>query len=402
MDELQTDRSLRALIPWRSGTFYVIISSSLMGVMGISLISPVLPVLRPVFGVSDAQVGLVITAYTLPGIVLTPLIGVLADRIGRKRVLVPLLFTYGIGGAGVAMASSFSTVLALRFLQGIGASALAMLAITLIGDIYAGQTRRTLIGVNSSMMSTGAAFYPLLGGGLAILYWWLPFALYAVGILVGLVAVVVVQEPDTGMPMGTSRYLRRMARVFRIPRALAIFAAIFSLFFLFFGAVITAMPLLLSDEFGLTSGEIGLVLAMVAVASGVVSSQFGWISELRSAPQLVAIGFCLFGASLFFVWLSPSPLLVGASLLVFGFGFGITMPSIETSIVTLASEELRAGMMGVRTSLLRLGQTIGPVAFTFSAERLFVTTVAGYYALLFMSGAMFFASGAVAYVLLRE
>lgn len=55
-------------IPWRSGTLYVIVSSSLIGVMGVSLISPVLPDLRAVFGVSDAQIGLVITAYTLPGI----------------------------------------------------------------------------------------------------------------------------------------------------------------------------------------------------------------------------------------------------------------------------------------------------------------------------------------------
>ncbi len=55
-------------IPWHSSALYVILSSSLMGVMGVSLVSPVLPSLRPAFGVSDAQIGLVITAYTLPGI----------------------------------------------------------------------------------------------------------------------------------------------------------------------------------------------------------------------------------------------------------------------------------------------------------------------------------------------
>ncbi len=373
-----------------------------MGVMGISLLGPVLPELRPVFGVSDAQVGLVITAYTLPGIVRTPLLGLLADRIGRKRILVPLLFTYGFAGAGIVFTDSFAVVLALRFFQGIGASALAMLAITLIGDIYEGQTRRTLIGINSSAMSTSAAFYPLIGGALAVLYWWLPFALYALGIVVGLVALVVVEEPGAGDAMGTARYLRRIGRVMRVPRALAIFAAIFGLFFVFFGAVVTAMPLLLSDEFGLESDAIGIVLAMVAIASGVVASQYGWISERRTAPQLIAIGYTLFGTSLFLVWLSPTPVFVGGSLLVFGVGFGVTMPSVETTIVTLADDELRAGMMGVRTSMIRVGQTIGPAAFTVTAERLFATTVQGYYTIMLAFSVGLFVVGVVSYGLLRR
>lgn len=393
---------MRSLIPWRSGTFYVIIASSLMGVMGISLISPVLPELRPVFGVSDTQVGLVITAYTLPGIFLTPFIGLLADRIGRKRVLVPLLFTFGVGGAGIAFTTSFPIVLGLRFLQGIGASALVMLAITLIGDIYEGRTRRTLIGINSSMMSTGAAFYPLIGGAMAVLFWQLPFLMYVVGVAVGLLAVFVVEEPDTGDGMRALPYMRKMARAARSPQAIAVFVAIFGVFFFFFGAVITTMPLLLSDEFGLDSGEIGIVLGVVAVASGIVASQYGWVSEWRTAPQLVAIGFTLYGVSLFGVWLAPSVELVGASLLIFGLGFGIVMPSIETTIVTLVAEDLRAGMMGLRTSMIRVGQTIGPALFTFSAEAFFVETVDGYYTLILLTSAVLLVSGSAAYLGLRE
>jgi MFS family permease len=130
-----------SIVPWRSATLHVILASSLMGVMGVSLISPILPELRTVFEVSDAQIGLVITVYTLPGVFLTPFIGLIADRIGRRRVIIPLLFVFGFGGAGIAFARSFDAVLALRFLQGVGASALVTLAVTLIGDLYEG-TRR--------------------------------------------------------------------------------------------------------------------------------------------------------------------------------------------------------------------------------------------------------------------
>lgn len=391
-----------AEIPWRSSALYVILSSSLMGVMGVSLISPVLPELRAAFEISDAQVGLVITVYTLPGVFLTPFIGLLADRIGRRRVIIPLLFIFGIGGAGISFASSFTEVLALRFLQGIGASALVTLAVTLIGDFYDGAQRNAVMGFNGSMLGTGAALYPLIGGALGGIRWSAPFLFFGIGILVGIVAAVALEEPEADQPSSVGVYLGRLRDVAVLPEAIAIFSAIFVIFFVFYGAVQTALPLLLNDEFGLTSSQIGLTLAMVSVASATVSSQYGRISQWRTAPELVALGFVAYGTSLLGVWLAPSPVFVGASLLAFGVGFGIVMPSIDTTVVTLVSSQLRAGMMGMRTSMLRLGQTLGPIAFTFVAETGFATSSGGYRVLLVVSGVIVLLSGVAGYLLLRR
>ena len=152
-----TSEGREAAVPWGSAALYLIFASSLMGVMGVSLISPILPELRGVFEVSDARIGLVITVYTLPGVFLTPFIGLIADRIGRRRVIIPLLFIFGIGGAGIAFAQTFTEVLMLRFLQGIGASALVTLSVTLIGDFYEGAKQNAVMGLNSSTIGTGAA-----------------------------------------------------------------------------------------------------------------------------------------------------------------------------------------------------------------------------------------------------
>ncbi|MXV60785.1 MFS transporter [Natronorubrum sp. JWXQ-INN-674] len=389
-------------VPWDSSTLYIILASSLMGVMGVSLISPILPELRVVFEVSDAQIGLIITVYTLPGIFLTPFLGLIADRIGRRRVMIPLLLAFGAGGAGIAFASTFVEVLLFRFVQGVGASALVTLAVTLIGDFYDGQRQNAVMGVNSSMIGTGAALYPLIGGALAGIRWNAPFLFFGIGILVGIVAVFVLPEPEGRQASDVATYLGRLRAVAVDPQAMAIFAAIFVIFFVFYGAVQTALPLLLSDEFALTSGEIGVILAMVALASAVVSSQYGRISNWRSPTELVALGFIAYGFSLLGVWISPSPVAVGLSLLAFGVGFGIVMPSIDTTMITLVSERLRAGMMGLRTSVLRLGQTLGPISFTYLAETVFASTVAGYRVLIVVFGALVLCSGLVAYPLLRR
>jgi ACDE family multidrug resistance protein len=382
-----------AVVPWRSSTLYVILSCSLMGVMGVSLVSPVLPDLRPVFGVTDAQVGLVITAYTLPGVVVTPFVGLVADRFGRRRVVVPLLVLFAVAGAGVAVARTFAEVIALRFLQGIGASALITLAVTLIGDVYEGPRRDAVMGVNGSTIGTGAAFYPLLGGALAGIRWSAPFLFFGVGALVAVVAVVALDEPDAERSTDVRAYLGRLRAVATLPEAVGIFVALFAAFLIFYGAVLTALPLLLRDAYGLGSGRIGATLSAVAIASAVVSSQYGRLSDRLAAPRLVAVGFVAYGLGLFGVRLAGSPRAVAAALLVFGVGFGVVMPAIDTTVVTLVADDLRAGVMGLRTSVLRLGQTVGPVAFTATADLAFESTVAGYRTLLVVAGVVAVVAG---------
>lgn len=402
MKSEHSDQRGMAAIPWDSPTLYLILASSLMGVMGVSLISPLLPQIRGVFGVPDSQIGLIITVYTLPGIFLTPFIGLIADRFGRRRVIIPLLFVFGIGGAGIAFANSFTELLLFRFIQGIGASALVTLAVTLIGDFYDGPQRNAVMGVNSSMLGTGAALYPLIGGVLAGIRWNVPFLFFGVGILVGLVAVFALPEPAGREASDVRTYLVGLRDVIVHPRALAIFGALFVVFFVFYGAIQTALPLLLNDEFSLSSGEIGLTLAMVAASSAVVSSLYGRISEWRSAPELIALGFIAYGISLLGVWLAPSPIFVGASLLAFGVGFGLVMPSIDTTIITAVPDRLRAGMMGMRTSVLRFGQTAGPISFTYFAETAFETPPLGYRRMIVVFGVVILALGVGAYPYLRR
>jgi MFS family permease len=388
-----------AAVPWGSSELYVILSASMMGVMGVPLISPVLPELQSVFGVSDGQVGLVLTAYTLPGIVLTPLIGAAADRFGRRRVLIPLLFVFGIAGASISLARTFTEVLVLRFIQGVGATALTTLAVTLIGDFYDGNRQNAVMGFNGSMMGTSGALYPVIGGGLAGIRWNAPFLFFGVGIIVGVVAVVGLSEPAKQESSGIVEYLGSIREVALLPEALAIFAAVFSVFFMFFGAIQTALPLLISDEFGLPSSQIGILLSMLALASASVSILYGRISAWRSGPELVALGFFSYGISLLGIWLAPSPVFIGFSLLFFGVGFGLLIPAIDTTIVAIASSDLRAGMMGMRTSMIRSGQTAGPVAFTYLADTIFVDASTGYRALIlvFGLGALFVGGGSYLY-----
>ena len=387
------------VLPW-SANFRVVLASSMIGIMGVSLLTPVLPRLKTVFGVGDPAVGLLVPAFTLPGVVLTPLAGIAADRFGRRRTLVPLLVLFGVAGAASAFAPDFATVLALRVLQGIGGSALIMLAITLIGDYYDDPRRSAAIGINGGAIGSSGAIFPLVGGMLATVRWEAPFLFFGVAVLVGLRALFVLDEPAIDERQSIRAYLQGMGEVLAYPRAVAAHATVFAHFFVFYG-VLTAMPLVLGGSYGLTSGRIGLFLAALSVASAAVNTQYGRLAGRYDPPVLIAIGFAWYGLSLLGLALRPSlPVVIGC-LLGFGVGVGLITPSLDATVVGLVPGRLRAGMMSVRTSMLRLGQTVGPVAFTTAAALSVGPARLGYPAVLATCGGLVLVGSGVALLATR-
>ena len=108
----------------------IIYSVTLMAVMGVGVIAPALPQMARDLSLTPQAVGMLITAFTVPGVILAPLLGVLADRHGRRRILVPSLFLFAIAGAACALARDFTVLLALRVR---GALLWGLLATTLLG-----------------------------------------------------------------------------------------------------------------------------------------------------------------------------------------------------------------------------------------------------------------------------
>lgn len=384
----------------RSLRLPVILSATLIGIMGVALLSPVLPTLKGVFEVSDAQVGLVLTAYTTPGIVIAPFIGLLSDRFGRRPVLVPLLLLYGVAGAGIVLVDTFEHLLALRLLQGIGASSLIALAVTLIGDYYEGRDRGRYVSLNSSVIGIGAAIFPGLGGLLVVLHWSTPFAFFGVAIGVALLALAVLEEPDVDRETSLSTYVARFGTVVRNRSVLGMYAAALATYVMFYGGVLTATPLMLDETYGLSAPTIGALVALTSVASATIASQNVRLSNIVPVEALLGTAFLTFGAAFLGIWWTDSVYVIGAMLLLFGAGVGLTMPSIDRTLVTSVDGAQRASVMGLLSSMIWLGQTIGPVVFPLLATDAW-SPFGGYPQLFFGFGLSAVVIGALVLLLVR-
>ena len=181
---------------WRSRALYLVIAVGVLAPLDVPLVGPVLPPLAEAFGVSNARAGLVVTVFAAPGVLFAPLLGWLADRYGRRTVLLPCLVIYGLAGVLVTTVDTFLAVLALRGVQGLfGGSIVASLALTLVGDLFEGARRNAAMGATTAAITVSAAVAPVLGGSLASVSWEVPFYLYGLSLVVAIAVFVGLPEP---------------------------------------------------------------------------------------------------------------------------------------------------------------------------------------------------------------
>lgn len=356
--------STEGSIPLREPTLYALLMTALMVPMDVPLISPAVPEIRGAFAISDAHAGLVITVFTVPGIVLAPVIGLLADRYGRVRLLTLCLLVYGVAGASIGFASTFSAVLVLRFVQGCVAVGPIVLVITLIGDYYAGTQRNSVMGLNSASLSFGDTVYPAIGGALAVLAWYGPFLAYSMSIFVAVIAFVVLEEPEKESTSTGLSYVSRVLSAVSSRRGVGLFGAILFNFVLLFGVIYTVLPFMLANTYALDPLSIGILLTAALSIAIVVASLNGTFARYISGSVLIVLGFVSYGASFVGIWLAGSPLTVGLALVLSGVGYGLVVPSVDSEITDLVAVDTRAGVVSIRASLVRIGQTLGPALVT--------------------------------------
>lgn len=334
-----------------------------MAVMGVTSISPAFPRIIEALGISETEVGLLIVAFTVPGVVLTPFVGVLADRFGRKRILVPSLFLFGLAGGACSQVSEFNILIALRVLQGMGATSLSALNLTVLGDLYHGERRAAAIGLNASVLNVAVAAYPLLGGALAVFGWNYPFFLPLVAIPIGLFVLYGLNNPEPRSRESLREYLGSAWGYLKNIKVAGAFLAGVIVFIIMYGPYQTYLSLYLADSFKVSSFLIGVILSTLAVTSALVSSQLGKIVKLVSLPDLIKLGFVLQAVALALLPFLPRVELIPISTFILGLGMGVLLPSVMTYIASVPPLEYRAAVMSINSTMLRLGQTLGPLIF---------------------------------------
>ena len=348
--------------------FQVVLLATVMAPLGTVVASPILDSLIEPYGTTPANIGLMMSFFTAPAIVMIPVAGVLADRWGRKPILVAALVLSGVAGSALAFTTDYRVVLGLRFLQGVGFAGIVPILITAIGDLYDGARESTGQGLRLTVVGMSATVFPLFAGVLVVVAWQYPFLLYAAAIPIAVVVWWRFEEPAGGRPLAVERgpddasYRRELLGLLRRPRVLSLVVARTLPMVIWIGFV-TYNSLIVVRFFGGTAPQAGLVAAGGSVGSAVAASQAGRITDVfdsRLWPLIIA--HCCLGGGFGLMLYAPALPAAAAGIVVCGVGLGTTGSMYRSIITGLAPRHLRAGLVSVAESGGRLTVTLTPIA----------------------------------------
>lgn len=340
----------------------LVFTISLTSIMGNTLLAPAIPDILDHFGRDSGSSGLLVAAIPMPGIVIAPTIGILADRFGRRRVLVPCLAIFGLAGTVVATAPSFEVLLLGRFLQGFGAAGLINLGVVLLSDHFDGIARTHWIGRNSSTLIVALTVFPIVSGVVTdAVGWRWALAPYGLSLITALVAWNFLEHDAPPEVPAVREQLAGIGAAVRDPVLLSVLVGGALAFAVTFGAFLTALPTHLEDDFGLSASWRGVIIGMPGVPAFFTAFNF---ARLR---RRVATGYVLIGASVswmagfLLIGLGPTVLVLVVGTMLYGVADGALIPSLQDTALRLAPEAHRAAVMATWTGFARAGQATGPL-----------------------------------------
>lgn len=340
----------------------LVFAATLTGIMGNSLVSPLLPDILDSFDRSDASAGPLVAAASLPGIVLAPLIGIAADRWGRRPILTLCLSVFGLAGVFTAIAPTFELLLATRLLMGMGSAGLVNLGVVLIGDHFQGEERTMWIGRNAAVLTVGVAIIPLLSGvaGEAI-GWRATTIAYTVGFAGALYAWMFLRGEQ---PRGAQTVRSQLAGIgiaLRNPVIATTLGVGTLTFAVIFGVFLTALPTHLENRFDLSSGWRGVIIGAPAVTAALVGFNLGRIRRRIDIRTALAVSAATWVLGMGLIGSAGVLAVVVLGSLAYGIGEGALIPNLQEVAVSAAPPEHRGAVVATWVGFARLGQTSGPL-----------------------------------------
>jgi len=363
-----------------------------------------LPVIGPraqELGGTPLLVGIAIAAYSLANLAFNPIGGILADRIGRRRVVVAALIISPVAIAIYALADSLPLFLLARVVHGASGGVLAAALFALLGDAAPVGERGRTLGRAGALIGIAAVFGPASAALVSNLFDVNAVFLGVAGfIAIGLAGVLPLIPETLVVTPATRPTVGAWRRILSEPRVRVALLAIFGL-----EAAVGTVTGFIKDgliqralEEGRTQEE---ALRYAAGASGGLFTIFGVIAialmlsristrvDKRGPFGISLIGLAALVGALTLLATSPTFTIDLVAMVLYGIGYGLIFPAAAGAIAIASAPEERGRANGAFNVAFDLGISAGPILGGLAATAVIgVTPFAGGLALVALSLAL--------------
>ncbi len=342
-------------------------------VLGNSMLIPEFPRIKQALNITQFEVGLLITVFSLSAGVTIPVLGYICDQIGRIKVIVPALLLYGSGGivsglAGVFINEPYNIILLGRVLQGIGAAGTGPIVMALVGDVFQSEQRSEVLGIIESANGIGKVSSPVLGAAIGLISWTALFFFYAfLSIPIALGVWFFGEEEEEKQNQSFEEYLNNIGQIFKdkgCSLITTIFAGMLVLFTLF--GLLAYFSDILATKYNVTGLTSGLVIAIPIFFMSVTSFSNGVFLKNKNKYFKMAIltGLIIIPLSLIVLTYIESLFFYVFFFSIIGIGTGLILPSVNTLVTSSCKIEQRGIITSIYGSARFLGVAVGPPVFS--------------------------------------
>jgi len=346
--------------------FIVITLITLTSVIGITSVPPSFPAIAEYFNVPLDKIGILMGIFTMPGILLTPLFGYLADKYSRRVILIPSLIIFALAGFACSFAESFETLVLFRGIQGIGTASLGALNISLIGDLYSKSEVGKYTGLNNMILSFGTAFFPVIGGALTLISWntvfYLPlFAFIVVIFYILAFKNINLKSQNISFDTLLSSFRNSEFRLISLFNVLS--------YILVIGTVFTYLPFHLKYNYEMTSKDTGIYLFVMSISAAFTAFFLNKLIIRYTQKGILKIQFLTFAVvTIAIPFLNPN--MIYGAVVLYGAAFGVGFPSMQYWVLQISTADNRASYTAMHRAITQVGQTAGPITFGFISASL--------------------------------
>jgi MFS family permease len=343
--------------------FLFILVAQFCFALSMSVIDPVLPVYIASFNVSYALIGFVMSAFGLTRVFVEIPGGVLADRLGRRRLL--------LLGTGLALsshivagfASSYLELVIARMIVGVGSAFSMTAGLMYVGEQAPPAQRSQNVARYQSMFSMGGIVGPTLGGILSDLLGIRLLFFIAGGLtLIGLVLTLQLRIARPQRPTSARVPMGRLGGMIVNPLILVLCVATFLTFFMFSSIRGTMIPLYGVDVLGLSTTQIGLVFSVTsATIVGVLLGVIPTLEQRMSRPHMLVVSLGVAASAIAALSLASDFLTLAVMAVPLGVGFSLIQPTPFVMILDMAAPDARGLMLGLLRTTGDVGIIVGPL-----------------------------------------